>query len=159
MTLLVQVQNPYDFTALPSEQHFTHWARAAWLDESDAGVVIRIVNEEDSQQLNLQFRGKDYPTNVLSFPYEPDFDLQDVQEEDELEIDYLGDMVLCKAVVEREAKEQGKVLEQHWAHLVVHGLLHLQGYDHINETERELMELRELDILRDLNIPNPYLID
>lgn len=158
MSLLIELQNPEQFTDLPSEEDFTRWACAAWLDENDAGVVIRVVGEEESQQLNLQFRGKDYPTNVLSFPYElPDIELPELEEDSD--IDYLGDLVICQPVVVREAKEQGKPVAHHWAHLVVHGLLHLQGYDHINDTEAELMELREIAILRDFDIPNPYEAD
>ncbi len=155
MTLLLEIQNPEAFVRAPVVDDLERWARAAWLDESDAGVVIRIVGTEEGQELNRTFRGKDYPTNVLSFPYEaPPFDLGDEQEPGE--VDYLGDLAMCLPVVEREAAEQGKPLEHHWAHLVVHGLLHLQGFDHIKEIEADIMEAREIEILRQLGIPNPY---
>jgi len=155
VTLLVDIQNPENFTSLPALDDLTYWAAAAWLDESDAGVVLRIVAEAESQTLNYSFRNKDYPTNVLSFVYEPPpFDFIDDFEVGE--VDYLGDLIICLPVVEREASEQGKPLVHHWAHMVVHGLLHLQGYDHITELEAHIMEAREIDILQQLGFPNPY---
>ncbi|MEZ5448575.1 MAG: rRNA maturation RNase YbeY [Thiolinea sp.] len=155
MTLWLEIQNPDNFRQAPSHLDLEVWARSTWLDESDAGVVIRIVGIEEGRELNRTFRGKDYPTNVLSFPYEPpDFDFGEALEPGE--IDYLGDLVICLPVVEREAAEQGKPVAHHWAHLVVHGLLHLQGFDHIKEIEADIMEAREIEILRQLGIPNPY---
>ena len=112
-----------------------------------AGVVtIRLVDAEEAQGLNRDYRGRDYATNVLSFPYTPSPDLA-------------GDLVLCVPVVKREAAEQGKTLEAHFAHLVVHGILHLQGLDHETDSEAELMESRERDIMASLAYPDPYVND
>ena len=151
MTLLLDIQNPENYTTIPAESDLLHWAQAAWQGEGEAGVVVRIVGEAESQELNRAYRGKDYPTNVLSFPYDaPPIPL----EEDETE--YLGDLVICLPVMEREAVEQGKTATQHWAHLLIHGLLHLQGYDHITDDEAEEMEALETQILASLGFPDPY---
>ncbi len=151
MTLLLDIQNPEAFTSIPAETDLLHWAQAAWLGNGEAGVVVRIVGEEESQGLNRDYRGKDYPTNVLSFPYdEPPVPLE------EGETDYLGDLVICLPVMEREAVEQGKTPVQHWAHLLIHGLLHLQGYDHITDDEAVEMEGLETEILGKLGFPDPY---
>ena len=151
MTLLLDIQNPENYTTIPAESDLLHWAQAAWQGEGEAGVVVRIVGEAESQELNRAYRGKDYPTNVLSFPYDaPPIPLED----DETE--YLGDLVICLPVMEREAAEQGKTATQHWAHLLIHGLLHLQGYDHITDDEAEEMEALETQILASLGFPDPY---
>lgn len=151
MSLQLDIQNPEDYTRIPAEADLVHWAQAAWHENAEAGVVVRIVNEAESQELNRDYRNKDYPTNVLSFPYDaPSIPLED----DETE--YLGDLVICLPVVEREAAEQGKTVTQHWAHLLIHGLLHLQGYDHITDTEAEEMEGLETTILAKLGFPDPY---
>jgi probable rRNA maturation factor len=155
MSLQLDIQNPEDYTAIPAEADLLQWAQAAWLDEGEAGVVVRIVDEAESQELNRAYRDKDCPTNVLSFPYDPPPLPQEAAEE-AAEIDYLGDLVICLPVVEREAAEQGKTATQHWAHLLVHGLLHLQGYDHITDTEAEEMENLETGILGKLGFPDPY---
>lgn len=111
--------------------------------DSDYECVIRLVDETESQQLNSSYRGKDKSTNVLSFTYD--------------EIDnYLGDLVVCLPVVEREAKEQNKTRQDHMAHMVVHGVLHLLGYDHEINEEAEEMEALECAILNELGIDNPY---
>lgn len=151
MTLLLDIQNPENYTAIPSEATLVQWAQAAWQGEGEAGVVVRVVAEAESQELNRAYRGRDYPTNVLSFPYEPP---PLPLEADETA--YLGDLVICQSVLCREAAEQGKTPEQHWAHLLVHGLLHLQGYDHINDAEAEAMEALETRILAQLGFPDPY---
>ena len=151
MTLLIDIQNPENYTTLPAESDLLHWAQAAWQDEGEAGVVVRIVGEAESQELNRAYRGKDYPTNVLSFPYDaPPIPLEDGETE------YLGDLAICLPVMEREAAEQGKTATQHWAHLLIHGLLHLQGYDHITDVEAEEMEALETQILGTLGFPDPY---
>lgn len=134
---------------LPSTSEFQLWAEAALAGrKDDAELTIRIVDTEESQTLNHQYRGKDKPTNVLSFPFEapqniPDFPL-------------IGDLVICASVVAQEAEEQGKPLIHHWAHMVIHGILHLLGYDHIEEVEAEEMESLEINILSQLEIPDPY---
>jgi probable rRNA maturation factor len=110
-------------------------------------VTLRIVDLAESRQLNSDYRNKDKPTNVLSFPFEAP---------EHIEMPYLGDLVVCAAVVEQEAREQEKPVANHWAHLCVHGLLHLLGYDHIDETEAQEMEGLETAILAKLNIDDPY---
>ncbi|MFN3785214.1 MAG: rRNA maturation RNase YbeY [Thiothrix sp.] len=151
MTLLLDIQNPENYTDIPNEAVLAQWAQAAWQGAGEAGVVVRVVAEAESQALNRSYRGKDYPTNVLSFPY----DLPPLPLEAD-ETAYLGDLVICQPVMRREAAEQGKTSEQHWAHLLVHGLLHLQGYDHIDDAEAEAMEALEIRILAQLGFPNPY---
>lgn len=155
MSLAVEIQNPEAFQSIPADHLIEQWACAAWLDENEASVVIRIVGTEEGLELNQSFRHKNYPTNVLSFPYEPsEFELEFLEAE---ELGHLGDLVLCLPVVEREAAEQHKPLQHHWAHLIVHGLLHLQGFDHEDsEVEAEIMEAREIAILNQLGMPNPY---
>lgn len=135
-------------TGLPTFEQFSQWLNAAvTLFQPDAEVTIRIVDSEESQQLNHEYRGKDKPTNVLSFPFEAP---------PGIEMDLLGDLIICRQVVEQEANEQGKPLMAHWAHMVVHGSLHLLGYDHIEEAEAEEMESLEIEILDKLGIANPY---
>ena len=117
--------------------------------ESDnVEMTVRIVDEAESHDLNLTYRGKDRPTNVLSFPFECP---------DEVELPLLGDLVICRQVVEREAIEQEKPLMAHWAHMIVHGSLHLLGYDHIEDDEAEEMESLETKIMQGLGFADPYL--
>jgi probable rRNA maturation factor len=151
MTLLIDLQNPEDYSNLPGEADLLHWAQAAWQSSGEAGVVVRVVDETESRELNRDFRDKDYATNVLSFPYDAPLI---PMEEDETE--YLGDLVICQPVLEREAAEQGKTLAQHWVHMLIHGLLHLQGYDHITDDEAVEMEALETRILGELGFPDPY---
>lgn len=110
-------------------------------------VTLRIVDLAESQQLNSDYRNKDKPTNVLSFPFEAP---------EHIEMPFLGDLVVCAAIVEQEAREQKKPVVNHWAHLCIHGLLHLLGYDHIDETEAQEMEGFETAILAKLKIDDPY---
>lgn len=117
--------------------------------KAGASVAISLAADERVRGLNKQYRGKDAPTNVLSFPNEDDFDVPG-------EAPHLGDIILARGVVEREAREQGKSIENHIAHLVIHGLLHLVGYDHIDDTDAEEMESLEADILARMGVPNPY---
>jgi probable rRNA maturation factor len=112
-------------------------------------LCIRLVDSEEMQQLNHQFREYDKPTNVLAFPFEA---LPGWQPDTQL----LGDIVICSSVVAKEAAEQNKTIEHHWAHLTLHGFLHLLGYDHIEEADAEVMEALEIKLLANLNIPNPY---
>ena len=136
---------------LPTEEQIVQWATAAVQPEGDeVEMTVRIVDEAESHELNLTYRGKDRPTNVLSFPFECP---------DEVELPLLGDLVICRQVVEREAAEQDKPLMAHWAHMVVHGSLHLLGYDHIEDNEAEEMESLETQIMQGLGFDDPYLAE
>ncbi len=136
---------------LPTEEQIVQWATAAVQPEEDeVEMTVRIVDEAESHELNLTYRGKDRPTNVLSFPFECP---------DEVELPLLGDLVICRQVVEREAAEQEKPLMAHWAHMVVHGSLHLLGYDHIEDDEAEEMESLETQIMQGLGFVDPYLAE
>jgi probable rRNA maturation factor len=133
---------------LPSEKQFQTWLDAALADqEKEFEVVIRLVDEAESAQLNQDYRGKTGPTNILSFEFEIP---------DGIPLNLLGDLVICAPLVVKEAQEQHKPVEHHWAHLVIHGVLHLRSYDHVDETEAEEMEAKEIEILKQLNISNPY---
>ncbi|HLV18120.1 MAG TPA: rRNA maturation RNase YbeY [Pseudomonas sp.] len=133
----------------PSEADFRRWCELALRQRSgDSELTIRLVDEEEGRELNRTWRHRDYATNVLSFP-------ADVPDEF-LDIPLLGDLVICVPVVEREAAEQGKTPEAHWAHLVIHGCLHLLGYDHIEDAEAEEMEGLERELLAELGHPDPY---
>ena len=140
------VQYACNQSGLPSRPQIRTWVRAALDVDGKRGgqITIRFVEPEEGQSLNNDYRGKDYATNVLSFPYE-------------VEPVVAGDLVICATVVEREAAEQEKTLEAHYAHLIVHGILHLQGYDHeIGENEALLMENKERTILTQLGFSDPY---
>ncbi len=125
-------------------------AALAWLGAGKATVTVSFVGADESQQLNQEWREKDKPTNVLSFPF-------DLPEGWESKTQLLGDLVVCPSVLVAEASEQGKSLAEHAAHLVVHGLLHLQGYDHETEDEAIEMEALEARLLAQVGIKNPYL--
>ncbi|MEG9531312.1 rRNA maturation RNase YbeY [Mannheimia indoligenes] len=139
---------------LPSEQQFYTWVHKALAVEAktddfpESEITIRIVDEAESHELNLTYRGKDKPTNVLSFPFEVP---------EGIEMPLLGDLIICRQVMEKEAEEQQKPLEAHWAHLAIHGTLHLLGYDHIEEGEAVQMESLETDIMQSLGYEDPYL--
>ena len=137
-----------DESGLPTEAEFQRWLDAAILPfQQEAEVTIRLVDVAESNELNLTYRGKDKPTNVLSFPFEcpPG-----------IELPLLGDLIICRQVVEQEAQEQNKPLAAHWAHMVAHGSLHLLGYDHIEDDEAEEMEALEIEFLAALGFANPY---
>lgn len=118
--------------------------------QQEAEITIRLTDVEESQQLNYEYRGKDKPTNVLSFPFEAP---------EHIEMPLLGDLVICVPVVNQEATEQNKTSQAHWCHMIIHGCLHLLGYDHIDDAEAEEMEQLEIDLLKELGFANPYLID
>lgn len=133
---------------LPAATSFRKWAAAAARGRiRKADLAIRLVDEKEGRALNHHYRGKDYATNVLSFPA----DLPDG-----VDLPLLGDLVICAPVVAREAREQGKDLAAHYAHLTVHGVLHLLGLDHEDEREAEAMERIEREILAGLGLPDPY---
>jgi probable rRNA maturation factor len=126
---------------LPTEAEFRRWVRAAL--RVDTSVTIRIVDDEEGRLLNATYRGKDYATNVLTFP---------LTEEPQL----MGDIVICAPVVAKEAGEQGKTLLAHYAHMTVHGVLHLHGYDHEVDAQADLMEAMETAVMQKLGFGNPY---
>jgi len=133
---------------IPSATALRTWATAA-LGDKTGELAIRIVDAVESQDLNFRYRHKNKPTNVLSFPYDGET----------FGVPMWGDIVICAAVVEAEAREQGKHLRAHWAHMVVHGCLHLLGYDHQTDAEAEVMERHERSILAGLGFPDPYEVD
>jgi probable rRNA maturation factor len=144
----IEIQAVFESAGQPDQQQIQCWVDAALDDyNQDTEIVVRIVDEQESAQLNEQYRHKSGPTNILSFP---------VELPEGIELDLLGDLVICAPVLEKEALEQNKVLAHHWAHIIVHGVLHLLGYDHIDETQAELMENKEIAILNKLHINNPY---
>jgi probable rRNA maturation factor len=145
----VTVQKATQVQQVPTQAQFKRWITAVLADRREsAEVSIRIVDEGEGATLNRTWRNKDYATNVLSFP---------VELPPEIKSSLLGDLVICAPVVTREAEAQGKRLEAHWAHLVVHGTLHLLGFDHEKEAEAQQMEALETAILAGLGYPDPYL--
>lgn len=147
MAVTIELQNDSRIPGLPGENRFHAWVEAALQVEYDRlEQTIRVVDRDEGRALNHRYRGKDEPTNVLAFHYEAA----------ELGYDCLGDLVLCAPVVAAEAAQQGKATEAHWAHLVIHGMLHLQGFDHQGDTERDAMERLEVKILGTLGYTNPY---
>jgi probable rRNA maturation factor len=142
----IHIQRRVPAEGIPAPATMRQWAREAIGGDPSGELTIRIVDEEESANLNGRFRQKPKPTNVLSFPYEAE----------PLDEPILGDLVICASVVAREASEQGKATDAHWAHMIVHGVLHLLGYDHENDADAEKMEAREREILARLGFPDPY---
>jgi probable rRNA maturation factor len=138
---------------LPSARSFRRWVDAALAGakrRKSAELAIRIVGTREGRHLNRDYRGKDYATNVLSFPTEwPEG----------VSLPLIGDLAICAPVVAREAAEQGKPANHHWAHMTVHGVLHLLGYDHIEDADAEAMEALETRILAKLGINDPYAVE
>jgi probable rRNA maturation factor len=150
MSIILDLQLASTASNLPSEAQIQLWLNAAVMPfQPVAEVTVRIVDETESQQLNFDYREKDKPTNVLSFPF---------QCPPGIELPLLGDLVICAGVVAQEANEQNKSLDAHWAHMVVHGSLHLLGFDHINDDDALEMEAEEIQILAELGFADPYLI-
>ncbi len=149
MRLLLSVQVAAARRGLPGEAAIRRFARAALAGVRRRRVAlgVRIVHAAESAALNARYRGKRGPTNVLSFPFEAPPGTKS---------DTLGDLVICAPVVRREARALGIAETAHWAHMVVHGIMHLRGYDHKNDKEAVVMERREARILRALGFPNPY---
>lgn len=143
---MINVQRRVTAAGIPAPSSLRAWAMAALEGTTPGEITIRIVAEEESAALNGKFRHKPYATNVLSFPYEAEAPSEQV----------LGDLVICAPVVAREAAEQNKPPHAHWAHMVVHGVLHLLGHDHIQEDQAERMEAKERQILARLGFPDPY---
>ena len=150
MKLVVEVDSASS-EPTPEEDDLRSWIRAALVNRQlDTEISVRLVDIEEMSELNQRFRSKAGPTNVLSFP-------ADIPAE--LNHPLLGDIVICAPVVRREAAEQNKSEDAHWAHMTVHGTLHLLGYDHLVEAEAQAMEAMETDILASLNLPCPYSSD
>lgn len=146
----IDVQRIVDSSLLPSDYELQRWVAKALIDyPSNAEVLIRIVDRQEMTDLNEQYRHKMGPTNILSFPF--------AAPEGFKTLDLLGDLIVCAEVLEHEAKKQKKTLKDHWAHIIIHGTLHLIGYDHINASDAMVMEKKEINILQQLSIANPYL--
>jgi probable rRNA maturation factor len=137
----------------PDEDDIRRWIEAVLATEAytaDVELTVRVVDEDEMAALNARYRHKSGPTNILSFPFEAP---------PGVELNLLGDLVIAAPVVKQEAREQGKTESAHWAHMIVHGTLHLLGYDHQDTVEAEDMEAREIRILKQLGYSNPYLLD
>lgn len=148
MKLELNIQNPNKSKDIPKKKQFTDWMKAALANERDkAEVSLRIVDETESRHLNYNYRKKNKATNVLSFP---------VQSINGIDSDILGDIIMCAPVVKQEIKEDNKDETAHWAHLTVHGVLHLLGYDHVEESDAKEMEALETKILSELGFKDPY---
>jgi probable rRNA maturation factor len=148
MTLIVDIQMASASEEAPDPQSIERWIGAAIGDQRESTELsVRIVDAEEGQALNEQFRGSTGATNVLSFPFE---------NESPEPLPLIGDIVICAPVVAKEAREQNKALNAHWAHMMIHGVLHLLGYDHQNENDANLMETLETEIMQGLGFPPPY---
>ena len=148
MSLNIDIQRVCSLKSIPSDEKFQRWSEAAMTGRTTATELnIRIVEDYEITTLNSQYRGKKKSTNVLSFPF-------DAVTPEPMPV--LGDIVICAPLVFREAQEQSKSIEYHWAHLVVHGILHLLGYDHEKDNDAKIMETLESEILTKMNYPEPY---
>jgi len=147
MTLDLEIQRATSVMPLPDDEQFRVWASTALQGRKAAELTVRLVDREESRQLNARFRGKDSATNVLSFPAELP---------GEVDLPLLGDVVICAPLVNEEAGQQGKTPEAHWAHLTIHGILHLLGFDHQDEQQATEMEALEIRMLAAVKISNPY---
>jgi len=148
MEMNINVQIVSSEPVIPAGNELIHWARASLgANANDAEITIRIVDKNESRSLNNQWRNVNEPANVLSFPLNNDENLSPA---------LLGDIVICAPVIRQQAAEQNKSTKAHWAHMIVHGVLHLTGYDHIKEDEAEIMESKEISILKNFGFPNPY---
>jgi probable rRNA maturation factor len=147
VTIELEIQNVTSFRPVPGDEQFRLWVEAALRGATEAVLTLRLVDDGESRKLNERYRGKNRPTNVLSFP-------ADLPEE--LGIPLLGDIVICAPLVGAEAEAQQKPVQSHWAHLTIHGVLHLLGYDHQEKKAAEEMEALEADLLHSLGIRNPY---
>ncbi len=146
----IDVQNPEDYSDIPNIFIINRWAKQTLSGYRDKGeITIRFVSKDESKKLNYSFRQKNKPTNVLSFPMK-------MPEGVDLEIPLIGDLVICRDIVVKEAKEQNKPLEAHFAHMIIHGILHLLGFDHIKAKDAKVMEPIEINLLEQLGFNNPY---
>ncbi|MDG2175599.1 MAG: rRNA maturation RNase YbeY [Gammaproteobacteria bacterium] len=168
MKVIIELINASSETMLPSTQDFQHWSEATLLAlaaknneaaQEEAELCIRLVDEEESASLNENFRQKKGPTNILSFPYTEVEGITEVEGVKGSDLNLLGDLAICVPLVKKEATEQNKPIEAHWAHLTVHGVLHLHGYDHEEDNAANKMETMEISILNTLGYENPYELD
>lgn len=152
MSYTVDLQNVCDAKEVPELSKFTAWVALALKERREsAEVTIRIVDAAESADLNSQYRKKNGPTNVLSFPF-----MESELPAELAALNYIGDLVICAEVMQKEAAEQHKLLISHWAHIVIHGCLHLLGYDHVQQEDAVIMENIEIQLLQQLGYPNPY---
>ena len=142
----VEVQRAFESSAIPSNEQFQAWA-AVVATKSDQVISIRIVDEDEITKLNEKYRKKSATTNVLAFPAEIPAGV---------DLPFIGDIVMCAPIVAKQAAEQGKSPASHWAHMTLHGILHLQGYDHIDAADAEIMESLEVQLMHKLGFANPY---
>ncbi|MFT6283672.1 MAG: putative rRNA maturation factor [Arenicella sp.] len=159
MSTILDLQLVSTCTDVPSQVDIQLWldTMLSYQQLAEKEITVRIVDDAEIQQLNQQYRGKDNTTNVLSFPFEmPELVLPDGAHIDESMSNFLGDIVICAQVVKLESEQQNKLLGHHWAHMLIHGTLHLLGYDHIEDQEAEEMEGIEIAILQKLAIDDPY---
>ena len=154
--LILDLQQMIVSDSIPDKAILELWVKTALIEEaaysrklldSEYELTIRIVDKDEIQQLNKTYRHKDKPTNVLSFPFAAP---------PEIQLPLLGDIIICHDVVIEEAQQQQKNSQDHWAHIVIHGVLHLKGYDHIQDSDADIMETLEIQILNKINISNPY---
>jgi probable rRNA maturation factor len=146
--ILVDIDNAAPNAWSPAADDIERWVQLVLREHSPAEISIRIVDADESAHLNHTYRGKSGATNVLSFPA----DIPEV-----VQSNLLGDLVICASVLEQEAREQAKPLLAHWAHITLHGVLHLLGFDHQNDDDAQLMESLEINLLKQLGYDNPYL--
>lgn len=154
MSAIIDYQIASEGTFYPPEQDVQQWVDLVLINQSNQArdlthseITVRIVSEQESRSLNHQYRDKDSSTNVLSFPFEAPA---------QMEIDLLGDLVICADVVEKESKMQNKPIAHHWAHMIIHGTLHLLDFDHVDEQDAQQMESLEIALLAKLAIDDPY---
>lgn len=146
----ITIQYAVKNIGMPSTAQLKHWAKQVLkLNTKTAELNIRVVDKMEISALNTQYRHKTYATNVLSFPFDTPKEIED-------EIPFLGDIVICAEVVNQEALQQNKSKEAHWAHMIIHGTLHLLGYDHETDADAAIMEPKEIAILQSLGFSNPY---
>ena len=145
---VIDIQIASQSKKIPAQEQFQYWVDAILTNSTEnSEIVIRIVDEPEMIQFNEQYRNKKGSTNILSFPFDMPVGIKS---------DLLGDLLVCAPIVEKEALLQNKALEHHWSHMIIHGVLHLLGYDHIDNDEAEEMEALEINILQTVNIENPY---
>lgn len=152
MAIKINIQHATPIIA-PTDEEIYFWAEHAIknLQLNQVEITIRLVDTKEMSELNSQYRKKTGPTNVLSFPSEIPKEIIE-----QMEYVLLGDIIICPAVLDKEAHEQEKTIKAHWAHIVIHGILHLLGYDHIKEDEEKIMQALEIELLKKINFDNPY---